>query len=73
MGHGESGRRRARFEAEPELVAAGLADDPARLKHLRSTLRDRVRASRLCDAAAFVPEFEAALRLAWTDWCRTAT
>lgn len=57
----------------PEFVAADvdgyvnlavqLANDPAtpaRLSDLRATMRDRLRASRLCDVPAFIRELEAA-------------
>jgi predicted O-linked N-acetylglucosamine transferase (SPINDLY family) len=64
----------------PELVTASpdayvaravaLARDATMLAGLRSTLRDRLRASALTDGARFARAFEAVLREAWTDWCR---
>jgi protein O-GlcNAc transferase len=66
----------------PEFVAAdpeeaierivALAQDRPRLAEYRRTLRDRVRASPLCDAAGFARDFEEKLRFAWRDWCRSA-
>lgn len=53
-------------------IAAGLADDRARLSRLRAELRSRMAASPLCDAKALTRDFEAALRTLWRDWCRTA-
>ena len=50
-----------------------LARDRARLGTLRSSLRDTVSRSPLCDGAAFAHRFETALRSMWRDWCaRTA-
>lgn len=43
-------------------VARSLAADRAGLATLRSTLRDQLRASPLCDAKAYATRFEAALR-----------
>lgn len=51
-------------------VAASLAGDIAGLKALRAGLRERVRASSLCDAGRFAAGWTAALRGEWTRWCR---
>lgn len=51
-------------------VAAGLAADLAGLRALRAGLRERVRASSLCDAAAFASGWAAAVRGEWVRWCR---
>jgi predicted O-linked N-acetylglucosamine transferase (SPINDLY family) len=50
--------------------AVALARDVAALTGLRSTLRDRLRASALSDGARFARAFENVLRGAWSDWCR---
>jgi predicted O-linked N-acetylglucosamine transferase (SPINDLY family) len=50
-------------------IAARLAGDAEKLKHLRLTLRDRMAASPLLDFAGFTRNLEAAYRQMWTDWC----
>jgi predicted O-linked N-acetylglucosamine transferase (SPINDLY family) len=59
----------ARNEDDYVRIATDLAADASRLADLRSTLRQRMAASTLCDAAAFARRFESALRKAWADWC----
>ncbi len=50
-------------------IAANLANDPARLSDLRSTLRQRMERSPLMDAPAFARNIEAAYRRMWQSWC----
>ena len=50
-------------------MAVARASDPAALADLRSTLRDKVRQSPLCDAPRFGRNLGAALREAWRAWC----
>ena len=50
-------------------IAVGLARDVARLHALRSTLRERMRASHLMDAPSFTRELETQLRTIWRAWC----
>jgi protein O-GlcNAc transferase len=50
-------------------IAAAFATEIDRIEQLRLTLRDRLLASSLCDAARFARTFESALRRAWTQWC----
>jgi predicted O-linked N-acetylglucosamine transferase (SPINDLY family) len=50
-------------------AALTLAGDLPRLRQLRSTLRDRVARSPLCDGAGFTRDLEAAFRTMWRTWC----
>ena len=50
-------------------LATRWAADPARLAHLRSTLRTRMRSSRLCDGRQWTRSLEVAYRELWTQWC----
>ncbi len=54
-----------------ELAVAGSTDLVA-LATLRSGLRERVKASPLCDAPRFGRDLGLALRHAWADWCGKA-
>lgn len=52
-------------------IATALAGDADRLRGLHESLRDRLSASPLLDAASFTRDLEAALRVAWQNWCTT--
>lgn len=82
VGHAHAGRvglslltavglRELAAETAEEYVtrAAALAADLGSLSALRASLRERMRASRLCDAAAFAGTVEAAYREIWRRWC----
>jgi predicted O-linked N-acetylglucosamine transferase (SPINDLY family) len=59
----------ARTDDQFVRVAADLAADMPRLAELRRTLRGRMRASPLMDAASFARDVEAAYRWMWRTWC----
>ena len=59
----------ARSAGEYVAIAAGLAGDLPRLESLRAGLRERMRASPLCDAPRFVANLEHLYREAWQTWC----
>jgi predicted O-linked N-acetylglucosamine transferase (SPINDLY family) len=50
-------------------IAASLAADRDRLSSLRQTLRERMRASSLCDAQRFARKIEATYRAVWQKHC----
>jgi predicted O-linked N-acetylglucosamine transferase (SPINDLY family) len=50
-------------------IGSNLAGDRARLRELRSTLRDRMSASPLCDGRGRTRELESAYREMWARWC----
>lgn len=53
-------------------IAAGLAGDLTRLMRLRMGMRERVRASALCDEKRFMRNLETAYRMIWRRWCDDA-
>jgi predicted O-linked N-acetylglucosamine transferase (SPINDLY family) len=50
--------------------ALRFARDPALLRTLRATLRERMRASPLTDELGFTRQLEAAFERMWQTWCR---
>jgi len=54
-------------------IATGLARDLPRLADLRATLRPRMEASPLMDAARFTRHLESAYREIWQAWCKGQT
>jgi len=50
-------------------LATALAGDLPRLAELRRTLRSRMAASPMMDAAGYVADLEAAYRAMWRKWC----
>lgn len=50
-------------------LAVELAGDTERLGRLRAGLREQMKRSPLCDAAAFTAELERAYRELWIKWC----
>ena len=50
-------------------LAARLAEDPPRLRELRSTLRHRMEQSPVMDAGTFTRHLESLYRQMWRDWC----
>jgi protein O-GlcNAc transferase len=50
-------------------IALALARDPARLRDMRGSLRERLKASPLMDHRGVTRELEAAYRAMWRSWC----
>jgi protein O-GlcNAc transferase len=50
-------------------MAASLGKDLSQLRELRLGLRDRMRASPLCDGEGFARAIEQAYRRMWQNWC----
>lgn len=63
----------AHTEDEYVRIAVELASDLPRLAAVRRGLRDRMKASPLCDGPAFARKLEAAYRFMWRDWCERQT
>lgn len=53
-------------------AAGALVSDTQRLRELRSTLRDRLLSSPVCDEAGWVRRFETMLRQMWRERCAAA-
>jgi len=60
----------ARTPEEYIAIALELAADRDRLAELRTTLRERVARSLLCDGPKTTRYFERALRAVWRKWCK---
>ncbi len=58
----------AKTGEEYVAIAQRLSGDVSRLASMRSTLRERLRTSPLCDGPAFARRFEAGLREMWRAW-----
>jgi predicted O-linked N-acetylglucosamine transferase (SPINDLY family) len=56
-------------QADFVRIASSLAADNAALATTRATLRERVKASSLCDGAGKIRQIEAHCRAAWQRWC----
>ncbi|MCP4678484.1 MAG: tetratricopeptide repeat protein [Deltaproteobacteria bacterium] len=56
-------------EAEYVEIAASLANEKDRISHLRSSLRDRVADSPLCDGPGYALTVEAMYRDVWQKFC----
>ena len=59
----------ANTEREYARLAVELARDLPRLASLRATLREKMKASPLLDAARFTRNLDAAFRAIWRRWC----
>ena len=59
----------ARSPGDYVRIASELARDKAWLSELRSTLRNRMRASPLMQAKRFTQNLESAFRSMWRQWC----
>jgi predicted O-linked N-acetylglucosamine transferase (SPINDLY family) len=62
----------ARDGAGYVAIAEDLARDAPRLQRLRSGLRETLRRSSLCDAAAYTSALEQTYRGIWHEWCARA-
>jgi protein O-GlcNAc transferase len=63
----------ATTEEEFVAIALGLYHDRERLAMLRTTLRDRMARSPICDGPGFARKLEAIYRSAWAQWCATGS
>jgi predicted O-linked N-acetylglucosamine transferase (SPINDLY family) len=61
----------ARTSTEYVEINVRLAKDHAWRSNLRASLRPRLAASPLMDAAGFVADLEAAYRQMWLNWCES--
>jgi len=63
----------ARTRDEYVAIAAGLAQDRARLSEWRTGARAALRGSTLLDASGYGARIHAALRHGWIDYCTRRT
>lgn len=61
----------AKDRAEYVSIATSLAADLASLGAMRSTIRDKLHASPLCDGGTYAQTIERAFRDMWQTWCAT--
>ena len=54
-------------------IAVRLAQNRERLARLREGMRERLKASPLCDATSFARDFEEACRQMWREWCAASS
>lgn len=59
----------ASSKAEYIAKSTALAKNPEALAKIRTTMRNRIMASSLCDAKKFIVHVEAAYRKVWRQWC----
>ena len=51
-------------------IAVALANDPDRLKEIKSGLRQKMAASPICDGKLFAQNFTTLMRQVWETWCQ---
>jgi len=61
----------AQTEGDYVRIASELAQDRLRLSALRTSLRARLQASPIMDAAGFARDMETAFRRMWRRWCKS--
>ena len=47
-----------------------LAQDPEKLRNLRSTLRERMKESGICNRPKYIRSLEKLYRQMWQEWCK---
>jgi predicted O-linked N-acetylglucosamine transferase (SPINDLY family) len=61
----------ARTQQQYVDIAAALAENRARIRELRESLRQRMQQSPILDAERFTRNLESAYRWMWKTWCQT--
>jgi len=59
----------ARSDEDYIAIATSLAHDPIQLAGMRTSLREKMKRSPICDAARFVSDLAEAYRRMWRQWC----